>query len=109
MSRPVSIWVTVQFRRSAGRLEQRRASTNESTAVQRKCDSSHPPSDIAKDDVTSASNQSAAFQGNDKLLFGIIFGVLTFWLFAQTTLNIAPDMGKDLGLDANAMNTAVSI
>lgn len=82
---------------------------NESTAVQRKADSPHLPSDIAKGDVTSMSHESDGFQGNDKLLFGIIFGVLTFWLFAQTTLNIAPDMGKDLGLDANAMNTAVSI
>ena len=47
--------------------------------------------------------------GNDRLLFGIILGVLTFWLFAQTTLNIAPDMQKDLGLDASMMNIAVAI
>lgn len=76
---------------------------------QQKGDSSHLPSHITKDDVTSEANESAGFQGNDKLLFGIILGVITFWLFAQTTLNIAPDIGKDLGLDANAMNTAVSI
>ena len=43
------------------------------------------------------------------MLFGIIFGVLTFWLFAQTTLNVAPDMQKDLGLDASLMNIAVAI
>jgi DHA2 family multidrug resistance protein-like MFS transporter len=47
--------------------------------------------------------------GNDKLLCGIILGVITFWLFAQTTLNIAPDMGKELGLDASTMNIAVAI
>lgn len=76
---------------------------------QQKGDSSHLPSHVTKDDVTLEVNESAGFQGNDKLLFGIILGVITFWLFAQTTLNIAPDMGKDLGLDANAMNTAVSI
>lgn len=74
-----------------------------------KGDLSHLPTNFTKDDVTSQSNELATFQGNDKLLFGIILGVITFWLFAQTTLNIAPDMGKDLGLDANAMNTAVSI
>lgn len=28
---------------------------------------------------------STEFKGNDKLLFGIILGVLAFWLFAQTT------------------------
>jgi len=60
-------------------------------------------------DGTSKPHESAGFQGNDKLLYGIILGVLTFWLFAQTTLNIAPDMGKDLGLDANAMNIAVAV
>jgi MFS transporter, DHA2 family, multidrug resistance protein len=59
--------------------------------------------------MTSASNASAPFQGNDKLLCGIILGVITFWLFAQTTLNIAPDMGKDLGLDASMMNIALAI
>ncbi|MBV8273077.1 MAG: MFS transporter [Cupriavidus sp.] len=50
-----------------------------------------------------------AFQGNDRLLFGIVLGVLTFWLFAQTTLNIAPDMGRELGLPATTMNIAVAI
>lgn len=43
------------------------------------------------------------------MLYGIILGVITFWLFAQTTLNIAPDMGRDLGLGASTMNTAVAI
>ena len=47
--------------------------------------------------------------GNDKVLFGIIFGVLVFWLFAQTTLNIAPGMAEDLGIETNVMNIAVSI
>ena len=53
--------------------------------------------------------QAERFQGNDRLLFGMILGVLTFWLFAQTTLNIAPDMGRDLGLSASTMNTAVAL
>src|SRR5690606_28415365 len=48
-------------------------------------------------------------QGNDRLLFGIIMGVIAFWLFAQTTLNIAPDMSRDLGMTANTMNIAVAI
>ncbi|MGE4272801.1 MAG: hypothetical protein ACRKFN_05265 [Desulfitobacterium sp.] len=30
------------------------------------------------------------YQGNDRLLLGMVLGVITFWLFAQTTLNIAP-------------------
>jgi len=43
--------------------------------------------------VTSIGSQAKRFQGNDRVLFGIILGVIAFWLFAQTTLNIAPDMG----------------
>src|SRR5690554_5414802 len=54
-------------------------------------------------------NDTANYQGNDKVLFGIIFGVLAFWLFAQTTLNIAPVMASDLGIETSIMNIAVSI
>ena len=50
-----------------------------------------------------------SYRGNDKLLFGIILGVLAFWLFAQTTLNIAPAMAADLAVATNVMNIAVSI
>lgn len=49
------------------------------------------------------------FVGNDRVLVGIILGVLAFWLFAQTTLNIAPVMAEDLGVTTNVMNIAVSI
>ncbi len=63
--------------------------------------------------VAAAMNSSAQpkllYKGNDRLLFGIIMGVVAFWLFAQTTLNIAPDMSRDLGMDASMMNIAVAI
>lgn len=49
------------------------------------------------------------FEGNDRILLGFILAVLGFWLFAQTTLNIGPVMGADLGITANVMNIAVSI
>ncbi|WP_010663722.1 MFS transporter [Marinilabilia salmonicolor] len=52
---------------------------------------------------------SIHYKGNDKLLFGIILGVLAFWLFAQTTLNINVDMAKDLDIPPSMMNIAVSI
>jgi len=48
-------------------------------------------------------------RGSDKLLLGIILGVLAFWLFAQTPLNIAPAMAADLGVSTSVMNIAVSI
>jgi MFS transporter, DHA2 family, multidrug resistance protein len=49
------------------------------------------------------------YRGDDKLLIGIILGVLAFWLFAQTTLNIAPAMAADLNVATSVMNIAVSI
>jgi MFS transporter, DHA2 family, multidrug resistance protein len=52
---------------------------------------------------------SPGFRGNDRLLYGILLGVVTFWLFAQTTLNIAPDMQRELGIASNTMNNAVAI
>ncbi|MEA5043745.1 MAG: MFS transporter, partial [Petrimonas sp.] len=52
---------------------------------------------------------SVQLKGNDKLLFGIILGVLAFWLFAQTTLNINVDMAKDLGMETSMMNISVSV
>ncbi len=59
--------------------------------------------------VPRAGAERGAYRGNDKLLLGIVLGVITFWLFAQTTLNVNPSMRKDLGIDANWMNIAVSI
>ena len=55
------------------------------------------------------TREPAPFRGNDTLLFGIILGVVAFWLFAQTTLNIAPTMASDLEVATNVMNIAVSI
>ena len=49
------------------------------------------------------------YGGDDKLLTGIILGVVAFWLFAQTTLNIAPTMAAELNIATNVMNIAVSI
>ena len=60
-------------------------------------------------DVATMTREPAPYRGDDKLLFGIILGVLAFWLFAQTTLNIAPAMAADLEVATNVMNIAVSI
>lgn len=55
------------------------------------------------------SGDAQEYQGNDRLLLGMVLGVITFWLFAQTTLNIAPIMRTDLNIDVNTSNIAVSI
>ena len=59
--------------------------------------------------MNTSVQTNVPFKGNDRLLFGIIMGVIAFWLFAQTTLNVAPDMQKDLGIDVSLMNIAVAI
>ncbi|MDR3451205.1 MAG: MFS transporter [Rhodoferax sp.] len=59
--------------------------------------------------MSTIPSPSVPFKGNDRLLLGIIMGVIAFWLFAQTTLNIAPDMSRDLGMESNTMNIAVAI
>lgn len=58
---------------------------------------------------TTVEVSAQQYQGTDKLLVGMVMSVLTFWLFAQTTLNIAPTMRADLGLDVSIINIAVSI
>ncbi|NDK55552.1 MFS transporter [Pontibacter fetidus] len=52
---------------------------------------------------------TASYQGTDMLILGIVLAVITFWLFAQTTLNIAPVMQQDLNISHELNNLAVSI
>src|SRR5690349_231241 len=59
--------------------------------------------------AASTTETNGRYVGNDRLLFGMILGVLAFWLFAQTTLNIAPTMAADLKIQMPVMNIAVSV
>lgn len=52
---------------------------------------------------------TTTYKGNDRLLLGIVLSVITFWLFAQTTLNVNPVMKAELGISDSWMNIAVSI
>ncbi|HEY6120656.1 MAG TPA: MFS transporter, partial [Pyrinomonadaceae bacterium] len=58
---------------------------------------------------TIATEVPQAYRGTDKLIFGIVLAVITFWLFAQTTLNVAPTMRDELGIGESLINIAVSI
>lgn len=53
--------------------------------------------------------KSKQYQGNDKVLIGFVLSVLTFWLFANSMLNVGQNMAKDLVIEANTMNIAVSL
>jgi MFS transporter, DHA2 family, multidrug resistance protein len=51
----------------------------------------------------------SSYQGSNKLILGIVLAVITFWLFAQTTLNIASTMRADLRISESLNNISVSI
>ncbi len=59
----------------------------------------------------SANTSVAApsYRGSDKLILGIVLAVVNFWLFAQTTLNIASTMRADLRISESLNNISVSI
>ena len=57
----------------------------------------------------TSATPKAAYEGNDRMLFGIVLAVMTFWLFSQTTLNLIPDMQRSLSINAAVLNLAVSI
>jgi len=46
---------------------------------------------------------------NNRLIAGIVLAVVTFWLFAQTMLNVAPTIRADLQISEGLSNIAVSI
>lgn len=57
-------------------------------------------------------NRSAVaepYHGTNRLIIGIVLAVITFWLFAQTTLNISPAIRDDLRISDSVNNIAVSI
>jgi len=67
-----------------------------------------------------ATPAKPTYQGNDKLLLGIVLGVLTFWMFAGTVGTVARAILTDLNggpideiaeplISLNQMNLAVSI
>ncbi len=49
------------------------------------------------------------YQGTNKMLTGIVFGVITFWLFAQSMVNVVPAVQKDLGISLGTLNIAISL
>ena len=49
------------------------------------------------------------FKGDNRLLLGIILGVITFWLFAQSVLNVVPTLQESFSSNAGTINIAVSL
>ena len=55
------------------------------------------------------SASAPTYRGTNRLILGIVLAVVNFWLFAQTTLNVAPAMRDDLQITDSLTNIAVSI
>ncbi|WP_316572244.1 MFS transporter [Neobacillus sp. YIM B06451] len=49
------------------------------------------------------------YKGTNKLITGIVFGVITFWLFAQAMVNVVPAVQKDLGISLGMINVGISL
>lgn len=49
------------------------------------------------------------YKGNDKLILGIVLGILTYWLFAQSLLNTVPDIQKDMNINVNTIGIGISL
>lgn len=58
---------------------------------------------------TTANAATDAPPNANRLIGGIVLAVITFWLFAQTTLNVAPTMRDELRISETLNNIAVSI
>lgn len=58
---------------------------------------------------TASATTAQIHRGANKLILGIVLAVVTFWLFAQTTLNVAPAMRDELRISESLNNIAVSI
>jgi MFS transporter, DHA2 family, multidrug resistance protein len=58
---------------------------------------------------TTAVKPTDTHPGSNRLIIGIVLAVITFWLFAQTTLNVAPTMREELQISDSLSNIAVSI
>lgn len=52
---------------------------------------------------------STTYKGTNKMILGIVFGVITYWLFAQAMVNIVPAVQKDLDINLGTLNIAISL
>lgn len=49
------------------------------------------------------------YKGTNKLIVGIVFGVITYWLFAQSMVNVVPTVQADLGISLSVLNIGISM
>lgn len=59
--------------------------------------------------MSTVTISDTPFVGNDRLLVGIVLSVLTFWLFAQSVINVVPAMISSLDISLETLTTAVGL
>jgi DHA2 family multidrug resistance protein-like MFS transporter len=59
--------------------------------------------------ATAHTAETVSYKGTNKLLVGIVLSVLTYWLFAQSLLNMAPDVQRDLGVSSGILSIGISM
>lgn len=52
---------------------------------------------------------TSEFEGDGRLILGIVLGIITFWLFALSLLNVAPSLHNELHINFSLVNVAVSL
>lgn len=64
-------------------------------------------------DVSAAARSGGrtvvTWKASDRWLLGVVLAVISFWLFAQTLLNVIPAIQGSLGLTTTVANLAVSV
>lgn len=59
--------------------------------------------------MSAGARERRGFRPGNAWLAGIVLAVLTYWLFAQTLLNVIPGISSSLGLESSIATLAVSI
>ena len=48
-------------------------------------------------------------KSSNKMVIGIVFSILTYWLFSQTLYNVVPMVQEDMGISLGVLNTVISL
>lgn len=59
--------------------------------------------------MSTVTVSDTPYVGSDRLLVGIVLSVLTFWLFAQSVINVVPAMKSSLDISLETLTLAVSL
>ena len=59
--------------------------------------------------MSTVTLSETQYVGTDRLLTGIVLSVLTFWLFAQTVINVVPVVKNSIDISLETLTLAVSL